>query len=410
MPPKKNQTSDKNKAKAKAKAAEDKTFGMKNKNKSKRVQQQINQMQAGIDGGLAKKKEAEAKRRAEEKKAAEEAKKEAAKLFGIQQQKVPFGVDPKSILCEFFKQGLCTKGNKCKFSHDPNVGRKDAKKDLYTDAREEKEADTMDNWDEEKLRSVILSKHGNPKTTTDKVCKHFIEAVENGKYGWFWVCPNGGNECKYKHSLPPGFVLKTKEQKKLEKLAAENEPKISLEEFLELERSKLDKRSFTPITAESFRQWKIGQRSKRDNQRKEAEKKGKRPLTGREVILEKFSDKYYTEEDDGNGESWDLSQFKPQQSDDGNENIKDYGDGSNAMEYYQEGNDSEKNGTANNSVEETVQSLEEKIKNEKFMSDGNEKQAEQTEQTEQTGADNVEKATVDTAAKVNNGNLAAADS
>lgn len=27
--------------------------------------------------------------------------------------------------------------------------------------------DTMDNWDEAKLRSVVLSKHGNPRTTTD---------------------------------------------------------------------------------------------------------------------------------------------------------------------------------------------------------------------------------------------------
>ena len=57
-----------------------------------------------------------------------------------------------------------------------------------------------------KLREVVLSKHGNPKTTTDKVCKYFIEAVENAKYGWFWVCPNGGDQCKYKHSLPPGYV------------------------------------------------------------------------------------------------------------------------------------------------------------------------------------------------------------
>ncbi|KAG5418160.1 TMA46 [Candida metapsilosis] len=354
MPPKKKQQpSDKNKAKAKAKSAEDKTFGMKNKNKSKRVQQQINQLQAGIDGGAAKRKEAEAKRKAEEKKAAEEAKKEAAKLFGIQQQKVPFGVDPKSILCEFFRQGVCSKGNKCKFSHDLNVGRKDVKKDLYTDAREEKEQDTMDNWDEEKLRSVILSKHGNPKTTTDKVCKYFIDAVENGKYGWFWVCPNGGNECKYKHSLPPGFVLKTKEQKKLEKLAADSAPKITLEEFLELERSKLDKSTFTPITAESFKKWKIEQKSKREDQKKEEEKKsGKKPQTGKQVILEKFSDKYYTEEDDG-GETWDLSQFKTNLPDDGS-NIKDYGDGSNAQEYYQEeeeeersGNTKEANGEAN---------------------------------------------------------------
>ena len=143
-------------------------------------------MKAGIDGGLAKKKEAEAKRKAEEKKAQEEAKRKQ-QLCLVFNNKSPFGVDPKSILCEFFKQGLCTKGNKCKFSHDPNVGRKVVKKDLYTDSRqEEKENDTMDNWDEEKLRKVILSKHGNPKTTTEKVCKFFIEAVENGKYGWFW--------------------------------------------------------------------------------------------------------------------------------------------------------------------------------------------------------------------------------
>jgi hypothetical protein len=58
----------------------------------------------------------------------------------------------------------------------------------------------------EKLRQVVLSKHGNPKTTTDKVCKFFIEAVEIGKYGWLWVCPNGGDKCMYKHSLPPGYV------------------------------------------------------------------------------------------------------------------------------------------------------------------------------------------------------------
>jgi len=337
MPPKKKgpQISEKNKQKAKAKAAGDKTFGLKNKNKSKKVQEHIKQVTAGADGGLAKKKEAEAKRKAAEKKAAEDAKREAAKLFGITQQKVPFGVDPKSILCEFFKNGLCDKGSKCKFSHDPNVGRKDVKKDLYTDARAEKEADNMEDWDEEKLRSVILSKHGNPKTTTDKVCKYFIDAVENGKYGWFWVCPNGGNDCKYKHSLPPGFVLKTKEQKRLEKLAEEESPKITLEEFIELERGKLDKSKFTPITIESFNTWKAKINAKKAQDRKqELEKSGKKALTGREIVMEKLADKFYTEEDAG--DSMDLSQFKQALPTDDDENIKDYGDGSNAQEFYQE--------------------------------------------------------------------------
>lgn len=327
MPPKKKQPqpSDKNKAKAKAKAAEDKTFGLRNKNKSKKVQAHIDQVKSGVDGGLAKKKEADAKRRAEEKKASEEAKKEAAALFGVVQQKVPFGVDPKSILCEFFKKGLCNKGPKCKFSHDVNVGRKDAKKDLYTDARAEKEEDTMDNWDEEKLRSVILSKHGNPKTTTDIVCKYFIDAVENGKYGWFWVCPNGGNECKYRHSLPPGFVLKTKEQKRLEKIASDSAPKITLEEFIDLERGRLDRSSFTPITLETFAVWKKKVQAKREDERQKELKLNKRPKTGREIILEKFADKYY-EEENNEGDEWDLSEFRKDLPEDGSL-IKDYGDG-----------------------------------------------------------------------------------
>lgn len=334
MPPKQ-KPSDKNKAKAKVKSAEDKTFGLKNKNKSKKVQQQIHQITAGVDGGAKAKKEAEAKKRADEKRAQDEAKKEAAALFGLQPQKVPFGVDPKLVLCEFFKNGVCTKGIKCKFSHDPQVGRKDAKKDLYTDARAEKEEDLMEEWDEEKLRSVISSKHGNPQTTTDIVCKHFIDAVENGKYGWFWTCPNGGNECKYRHSLPPGFVLKTKEQKRLERLAADEAPKISLEEFLELERSRLDKSKFTPISAQTFMAWKAKQTEKRMLEKRTEQERTKTGLTGRELILKKFADKFYTEEDEG--DQWDLSQFHVALDDANNdEHVKDYGDGSNVLDFYQQ--------------------------------------------------------------------------
>ena len=58
-----------------------------------------------------KRKEAEKARRLAEKKAAEEAKKEAAELFKpVFVQKVPFGVDPKSVVCELFKKGNCDKG------------------------------------------------------------------------------------------------------------------------------------------------------------------------------------------------------------------------------------------------------------------------------------------------------------
>jgi hypothetical protein len=53
-------------------------------------------------------------------------------------QKVPFGTDPKTVLCQYFKAGHCEKGNKCKFSHDLDVDRKVEKKDLYTDSRNDK--------------------------------------------------------------------------------------------------------------------------------------------------------------------------------------------------------------------------------------------------------------------------------
>lgn len=77
----------------------------------------------------------------------------------------------------------------------------------------------MDNWDEKKLEEVVNKKHGEAekkKPKTQRVCRHFLEAIENNKYGWFWVCPGGGDNCMYRHALPPGFVLK-KDKKKEEK-------------------------------------------------------------------------------------------------------------------------------------------------------------------------------------------------
>jgi hypothetical protein len=215
MPPKKGPEPAKPKTKA---SVEDKTFGMKNKKggQAKKQIERLNAQAASNKTPEQKRKEAEKAAREKEKLAAEKAKAEAAELFKpVQVQKAPLGVDPKTVLCVFFKQGNCEKGKKCKFSHDLDVGRKGEKRDLYQDTREGeegegvdvKEKDDMVDWDEEKLRKVVLSKHGNPKTTTDKVCKYFIQAVEEGKYGWFWSCPNGGDKCMYRHSLPQGYVL-----------------------------------------------------------------------------------------------------------------------------------------------------------------------------------------------------------
>ncbi len=66
-----------------------------------------------------------------------------------------------------------------------------------------------------------------------QVCRHFIQAIEDYKYGWFWTCPNGGDKCMYKHALPPGFVLK-RDKKKMSDQAAEYD-EISMEELVEEE-------------------------------------------------------------------------------------------------------------------------------------------------------------------------------
>ena len=89
----------------------------------------------------------------------------------MQVQKVPFGVDPKTVLCQFYKQGNCDKGRKCKFSHDLAIERKGEKRNLYQDTRdaekekeeEERKKDDMANWDEGK--PAIFSQESDSMTS-----------------------------------------------------------------------------------------------------------------------------------------------------------------------------------------------------------------------------------------------------
>ncbi|KAI8820960.1 uncharacterized protein EV422DRAFT_47391 [Fimicolochytrium jonesii] len=282
MPPKGKPT--KNEVKAKTKSADDKTFGLKNKNKSTKVGkyvQQVKEQAATIGNPKLKKEEEDRKAQIANKKAAEAAKKaELAELFKVVQvqQKVPFGVDPKTILCAFFKNGTCQKGSKCKFSHDMNIERKATKADLYTDARDEEKDQTMETWDQAKLEDAVNKKGAidNRNKPTDIVCKYFLEAIDSRKYGWFWECPNGGKDCKYRHALPPGFVLKKKEttEERLAREEMEKENQISIEDFLETERHKLGSNT-TPVTATSFAAWKAD-RKQREAAEQESESKRKK--------------------------------------------------------------------------------------------------------------------------------------
>lgn len=66
-----------------------------------------------------------------------------------------------------------------------NVERKAEKVNIYEDARaEDKKKDTMEDWDEAKLQEVVTKNGQKQRTTTDIVCKYFIQAIEDQKYGW----------------------------------------------------------------------------------------------------------------------------------------------------------------------------------------------------------------------------------
>ncbi|KAH6604872.1 hypothetical protein Trco_006579 [Trichoderma cornu-damae] len=321
MPPKKEKPAGGKKPSA-AKIVEDKTFGMKNK-KGATAQRQIQQMTANLKAsGSAeeRRKAAEKAQREKEKKAAEEAKRETEALLNkpAQIQKVPFGVDPKTVVCIFYKRGDCEKGKKCKFAHDLSIERKTEKKNLYTDVRQEedeknKQQETSADWDEEQLRKVVLSKKGNQKTTTDKVCKFFIQAIEDGKYGWFWICPNGGDKCMYKHALPPGFILKTKEQRAAEKALLDKSPlkTLTLEDFLESERHKLTG-TLTPVTPETFAKWK---KDRLDKKAAEEQARKAKDNTGRALFesgkwRDDDSEAESDDDDDDDEDTWNLEKLR----------------------------------------------------------------------------------------------------
>ncbi|XP_045451115.1 zinc finger CCCH domain-containing protein 15 homolog [Melitaea cinxia] len=310
MPPKKagNSASKKTEQKKKEKVIEDKTFGLKNK-KGAKQQKFIQQVEKQVkSGGIHPAKPMEDKKKEKENKLKEQ--KELALLFKpVQTQKVEKGIDPKSVVCAFFKQGQCTKGDRCKFSHDLTIERKAEKRSLYVDMRDDDD-DNMDNWDEDKLKEVVEKKHGEgnkQRPSTDIICKYFIEAVEKSKYGWFWECP-AGTKCIYRHALPPGFVLK-RDKKKLE----EKKNEISLVDLIEKERAALGPNQ-TKITLETFLAWKKKKiKEKQDAFTKAEEQKRNDFKAGRAVGLsgrEMFSfDPALAADADDDDETFDLRNY-----------------------------------------------------------------------------------------------------
>lgn len=318
MPPKNAQKgggaqSKKAEVKKKEKVIEDKTFGLKNK-KGGKAQKFIAQVEKQVKSGgqrpnMDKEREEAQKKKEEKKKKMEE----LNDLFRPVQNLGSKGSDPKSILCAFYKQGQCGKGAKCKFSHDLTIDRKAEKRSAFVDGRDN--AETSENWDLDTLNEAIDKKHGAEKSrpTTEKVCKDFMDAVENGLYGWFWDCPNG-KTCIYRHALPPGFILK-KDEKKIEK----QQEVITLEDLIERERAALGHHT-TRVTLETFLAWKKKKikekevQAKKDQAKKDQDKKKKKydkghnmGVSGREMFT--FSPVLEGDMEDGD-EAFDIDKLK----------------------------------------------------------------------------------------------------
>lgn len=245
----------------KTKCKEDLAFGIKNAKGAKQAINVDRLRAAAAKAGMSKEDLAreEAKKEAQRQRAAQKKLEKAGwtqeelllgkKVVDVKQLKLDPGVDPKTVLCGFFKAGKCRKGKQCKFSHDLDIERTQRnKRNLYTGG--DRETDTMDKWDQEKLETVVGQREKTNPNATEIVCKYFLEAIETKKYGWFWKCING-DACLYQHKLPIGFILKSDLE---EEEKEENEEDIS--DRIDNEIAALDRDNLTPVTLENFMVWK----------------------------------------------------------------------------------------------------------------------------------------------------------
>ena len=118
----------------------------------------------------------------------------------------------------------------------------------------------------------------------------------------------------YKHSLPPGFVLKTKEQRAAEKALMDKSPlkTLTLEDFLESERHKLTG-TLTPVTEETFAKWK---KERLDKQAAEDEARKAKEATGRAMFEQGGWDESSEEEEsedeasEEDQDEWDMEAMR----------------------------------------------------------------------------------------------------
>lgn len=123
-------------------------------------------------------------------------------------QKIPVGVDPKTVVCQNFLNKCCKDGDKCRFSH-------------------------------ENIRKSEERTETNSKDKPRQVCRFLIDAINNNEFTNTWECP----------------FPKCQDIHKLIDLKGDEQAELSLEEYLELSRQSLGD-NLTPVTEKTFKEWK----------------------------------------------------------------------------------------------------------------------------------------------------------
>lgn len=128
----------------------------------------------------------------------------------------------------------------------------------YVDIRDQRNMGLpCSDWSDDQIREYVMNKLANSSTSV--ICKFYIEAIRGNQIGWFWKCPNGGDECKYLHFLLPGTSINpTRHSDDPEE---DDEP---IDERLERERAALPPGG-TPVSLSSFTAWKKRKEEERIN-------------------------------------------------------------------------------------------------------------------------------------------------
>ncbi|WUR05022.1 zinc finger C3H domain-containing protein [Vairimorpha necatrix] len=173
--------------KAQIKEIEEKMFGLKNKKQKSALEKQIEALRI---------KDSELKQ--------SKVKKEVRPVV----QKIPVGVDPKTVQCVNYLNKVCNDGENCRFAH-------------------------------ENIKKIESKNTEVDKTKTKHVCRFLLDAINNNEFNNNWKCP----------------FPKCNDIHKLIDLKGDTTAELSLEEYLELSRQSLGD-NLTPLTEERFIEWK----------------------------------------------------------------------------------------------------------------------------------------------------------